>query len=509
LNKIRIDERPGEKNLKTRTVNLEYGKAEWAFDVPEDAQVIDDIPPAQVRTPLADPVAALHQALNEPLGFETLDKLIDRNTKVAITVNDWMGGSFYAAPVVLDLLHKKGIKDQDIRIMIAGGTHAKVTRNQLYASNMGRWITGNKPPYPEAFRILPPEIIEKWCHPGSDRIERHDAADLNSMVNLGPTADGVLVEVNNILNDSDVVIHLGWGPLPLAPWGGFLGGGILGLTSARSILGHHSPDVVNHPKSTHGDATTQKYGHHKSGLMEKVEHHTRAKFFLIDPYFNGRGQFAGRWWAGKWQPLRDAEVAYAREEFTVKLPRSADIVIMDCPPWMFHGATSNPMLAMSHVTTVLRGYLPPNPLLRKGGVVICVTPCDGTIDDWYRPSDREAIALYHHVGRDINELFDRYSDDFLNRSEYIYKYQHCYGHHPLHAFWLLAAEQYAFDQSCKVIFAGASDSEPLRQMGIHAVPDLKTAWQTAIAASGKSKPDVTVLSHCPKRFGLTFDIAQG
>lgn len=495
--------------MKTRQVNLEYASEMWPFEVPEDAIVVDDVPAEQVRPPLPDPVAALREALAQPMGIAPLERLIDHNTKVSITVNDWMGGSFYALPVVLDLLHKKGLKDQDLRIMIAGGTHAKVTRRQLYASNMGRWITGNKPPFPEAFRILPPEIIETWSHPGNDRIERHDSADLGTMVNLGPTKHGGLVEVNKILNESDVVIHLGWGPLPLSPWGGFLGGGILGLTSARSILGHHSPDVVNHPRSTHGDADKQVYGDHKSALMEKVEQNVRAKFFLIDPYFNARGQFAGRWWAGTWKPLRDSQVAYAREEFTVKLPRGADVVMLDCPPWMFHGATSNPMLAMSHVTSALRAFIPPNPLLRKGGVIICVTPCDGTIDDWYRPSDREVIGLYARCGRDINELFDRYSEDFLYRPEYIYKYQHCYGHHPLHAFWLLAAEQYAFDQSCKVIFAGAKDSEPLRQMGIAAAPDLKSAWHIATGCLGKDHPDVTVLSRCSKRFGLTFDIAHG
>jgi hypothetical protein len=73
-------------------------------------------------------------------------------------------------------------------------------------------------------------------------------------------------------------------------------------------------------------------------------------------------------------------------------------------------------------------------VLRKGGVIICATPCDGIIDDWYRPSDREVMGLYAKCGRDIEELFDRYSEDFLHRPEYIYKYQHCYAHHPLDAF---------------------------------------------------------------------------
>jgi hypothetical protein len=175
---------------------------------------------------------------------------------------------------------------------------------------------------------------------------------------------------------------------------------------------------------------------------------------------------------------------------------------------MFHGATSSPLLAMSHVAVTLRSSQPPNPVLRKGGVVICVTPCDGAIDDWYRPADRETLALYEACGRDVDELFDRHADDFLHRSEYIYKYRFCYGHHPLHAFWLLAAERYVFDQSSTGIFAGATDSEPLQQMGITRAPDLKSAWEMATAQVGRKNPDVTILPRCSNRLGVIFDVAE-
>jgi hypothetical protein len=46
-------------------------------------------------------------------------------------------------------------------------------------------------------------------------------------------------------------------------------------------------------------------------------------------------------------------------------------------------------------------------------------------------------------------------------------------------------------------------------MGIQATPDLKTAWQLATSTLANNHPDVTVLSRCSKRFGLTFDIANG
>ena len=489
-------------------VALEYGQNTVQLEIPDDATVIEKVPSDKIRTPLSHPEVALEEALNNPMGSEPLEQLVDKSSRIALMVNDWMGGSYYAAPAVLDRLRQRGVKEQNIRIMIAGGTHAKVTRKQLFVSNMGRWRTNNKPPFAEAFRILPPEIIEKWSKPGDDRVERHDSADPDAVVNLGATCYGDLLEINKIYLESDVVIHLGWGPLALSPWGGLLGSGfVLGVSSARAILGHHSPAVVNHKEGHHSEPHSQLYSRHKTALLEKLEQSVAAKFFLIDPYFNLDGKFAGKWWAGNWRPLREDQVRYALEEITVEVPQSADLLIMDCPPWMFHGGTNNPMLAMSHVAATMRAFLPPTPLLRKGGVVICSTPCDGTFDEWYRPSDREAIELYAKLDRNIDDLFDRYALDFLHRPEYIYKYRFCWGHHPIHAFWLLAAEQYVFDQASQVIFAGAPDSLPLRQMGITPAPDLETAIRMAKERIGP-KPDITVLPRCSKRMGLVFNVKK-
>jgi hypothetical protein len=281
------------------------------------------------------------------------------------------------------------------------------------------------------------------------------------------------------------------------------------LSSARSLAGHHAPGIINHPEGHHADPNTQLFGRHKLDLMDSLEKTIEARTFIIDPYFNVNGHFAGRWWAGHWRTIREDQFAYAMRESTVRIERSADVIVLDCPPWMFHGSTDNPLLAMLHVTSTLRGYLPPHPLLRKGGVVICITPCQGMIDEWYRPSDGECLNLYAQVGNDINLLFDRYALDFLNRPEYIYKYRYCYGHHPIHAFLLLAAVQYAFSQASKVIFVGSADSPLIRRMGITIAAGMKQAWDMALAEVGRADPEVVCLPKCSKRMGLVFDVAAG
>ena len=487
---------------------LEYGTESWHIEVPDDAIVFERPAPEQIHLPLTNPAEKLQEALQQPIGMPRLEDLVDSSSRVAITMNDWLGGSIYAAPAVLQILRQSGVKNENIRMMIAGGTHAKVTRSELLASRLARWITGNKPPFPDACRILPEELVAEWSV-GCERIERHDSTDRSRLVNLGVSAYGDLVEVNKILFECNVVVHIGWGPLPLSPFGVFLGTGLaIGLSSDRSILPRHSPDQINHPDSIAADPHRQLYQQHKLAVMEKIEKSVPAKLFCVDPFINIDVQFAHGWWAGHWRELREKQVEVARQEYVVKLQRSADILILGCPGYMLHGETSNPMIALTHVANTMRGYLPPNPVLRKGGVVIMTTPCDGDFDERYRPSDREVAGYYARVGRRVDALFDQYSEEFLTREDLLYKYRHCYGFHPIHPFWVLSSTQYVLDHASKVIYAGAKESEMSRQLGITVVPDFNTAWQMALAEAG-SQPEVTVLPNSSKRLYVIFDIANG
>jgi len=180
---------------------------------------------------------------------------------------------------------------------------------------------------------------------------------------------------------------------------------------------------------------------------------------------------------------------------------------LGCPGYMLHGETSNPLIALTHVANTMRGFLPPHPVLRKGGVVIMTTPGNGTFDERYRPSDKEVVSHYAHVGRNIDELFDQYAEEFLTREDLLYKYRHCYGFHPIHPFWVLSSTQYVLDHASRVIYAGARESEMSRQLGITVVPDLRAAWEMAVAET-RPQPEVTVLPNSSKRLYVIFDIAN-
>lgn len=115
-----------------RQVNgLEYGTEEWRLDVPDDAVVFERPPAEQIHTPLENPAPKLQEALQDPIGAPRLDALVDSGSRVAVVMNDWMGGSLYAAPAVLEILRRAGVEEKNIRMMVAGGTHAKVTRRGI------------------------------------------------------------------------------------------------------------------------------------------------------------------------------------------------------------------------------------------------------------------------------------------------------------------------------------------------------------------------------------------
>ena len=100
------------------------------------------------------------------------------------------------------------------------------------------------------------------------RNPQHDSTDRLRLVNLGVSTYGDLVEVNKIVLECNVVVQIGSGPLPLSPFGGFLGTGLaIGLSSDRSILPRHSPDQINHADSIAADPHRQLYQRHKLAVM--------------------------------------------------------------------------------------------------------------------------------------------------------------------------------------------------------------------------------------------------
>jgi len=487
---------------------IDYGReTPWEIEVPDDAVVVENTSEDRIPPPLEDVPAAVREAIRDPLGTKPLADQVTSNSKVTLAINDWMGVSVHAVPVVLEELREAGVDERNVRIVVAGGLHPKMTRQDLYLTKVGRDIN---PPYPSPFHILSPEVIDKFWPTGfaSSRVRPHDAADRDHNVDLGVTEFGDLVEMNDCVVESDLVVYMsGWSGLP-SIWGGYLGGGqgvTVGLGSDRSIMTHHSYRVHEHADSMRSEAGTQLFMKHKEAVAAFVEQATGKKTFYIEGSLNARAEFA-QVVAGDGAAIRAPIFELADKEKIIDVPDQVDVFVSGAAHWgIFYDQVNNPLMSLVQINSRVREYVGTKPPLREGGVAILITPCDGTIDERFRPSDREMLELFNKLGHDPAKLED-YEEEYMNREDLISKYRFSYGAHPLHPFPVFYENSFILRQASRIIFAGARNAEAAQQVGAVAVPTWDEAWNLACMTLGTKSPSVMVTPNVGGRTPLLWRV---
>ena len=197
-------------------IELPYGSATL------EAQLDFVDRPRQLLPPeigeLEDPVAAVRQALEEPLGTEPLREILHKGERTTIVVPDAsrVAGQKTYLPVLLDVLNQSGIADRDITVLIATGSHALPTEEEK------RELVGEE----VAARV---------------RVRAHDCRDADANVRLGHTVAGVPVIIDESVVKAERLIVTG------AVWfhyfAGFGGGPKLinpGCAAYETIVKNHA-----------------------------------------------------------------------------------------------------------------------------------------------------------------------------------------------------------------------------------------------------------------------------
>jgi hypothetical protein len=238
------------------------------------------------------------------------------------------------------------------------------------------------------------------------------------------------------------------------------------------------------------DVHKQKFMKHKEAVASFVEDATGKKVFYIEGSLNARGEF-DQVVAGDGAAIRKPIFDLADGEKIVGVPQQVDVFVSGAAHWgIFYDTCNNPLMSLVQINSRIREYVGAQPPLRRGGVAILVTPCDGTIDERFRPSDREMLQLFHRLGHDPAKLED-YEEEYLNRQDLIAKYRFSNGAHPLHPFPVFYENSFILDQASTIIFAGARDVEGSQLVGAHAVPTWEDAWAMATKVVGRD-PSVMV-----------------
>ena len=143
--------------------------------------------------------AAARYALAHPIGSEPLEKIVQAGDKVAIVISDItrLCGTDKFLPVILDELNKIGVPDDDIKLVVATGTHR-----------------GHTPE--EDVVVCGREVVKRV------QIIQHDSRNEAELVEIGTTSFGTKVKLNRTVAEADKVIVTG--AASLHPFAGFGGG---------------------------------------------------------------------------------------------------------------------------------------------------------------------------------------------------------------------------------------------------------------------------------------------
>jgi nickel-dependent lactate racemase len=201
-----------------RKFSTVYAGEELQIEVPE-GNLLNVIEPHE-KPPLKDPEGKLKALLENPIGCDKLVDLVKPSDKVALISSEYMRMPFswILAPVVVDMLKEVGVKDENIFLVNAPGTHQ--TEEQQMAN----------------------PLVHKLFGPlhGQHPLVYHDCDKRDKLSFVGETSLGTPVWINKTVAACDVKI--GFGEVKPHHSGGHCGGGKIinpGVCGRASISSMH------------------------------------------------------------------------------------------------------------------------------------------------------------------------------------------------------------------------------------------------------------------------------
>lgn len=191
--------------IKERSLDMEitlpYGDEKVYVNVPDES-FIGMIDPVAVEGS-GEPDKEIKKAINNPFGDKKLEDIVDSTKKIAVIVDDGSRPTPISTilPVLMDRLEESGAKAENIKIVIALGSHRYMTEKEM-EERVGSKI------YPK-YKVVNSEF-----------------KDPDKLVYVGDTEEGAPIIATKDIMDVDVRIGVGnLVPHPVMGWGG--GGKIL------------------------------------------------------------------------------------------------------------------------------------------------------------------------------------------------------------------------------------------------------------------------------------------
>ncbi len=282
----------------TKEYKLKYGKGEIKFSL-DPALVIDELVINEFPE-LADPAAAIREAIRNPIGSKPLNQIVKPGQTVAFIVNDptRVANSYVFMPILLDELNAVGIPDQAMRIVFALGTHRMMTEQEM--------IEAVGPAVAKRVKMYNNEFKNKDQYQFFGTTSRGTPVYFNKLV----------TEVDHIICTGNIVHHF---------FSGFGGGRkamLPGVAYYETIRKNHS--MMVDPKAVIGNIEDNPV------YLDQVEGAEMCRpSFLINVILDEKKKFL-QVFAGDYIEAHKVACKFVDKVYGTKIKQQADVVIASC-----------------------------------------------------------------------------------------------------------------------------------------------------------------------------------
>jgi len=342
--------------LKKR-IEMPFGPDFVEVALPEE-RILAVVSPKKVSS-APDQAREIESALDNPIGHLGLSALAKKGKKTVILCDDFTRPTpaHGIVPVLLDRLNSFGIVDEDIKIVMALGTHRPMTKE-------------------ETMKKVGKEAIERV------EVINHDWKNTNILVDLGKTPSGVPITVNRHVVDAELKIGLGY----IVPHR------VAGYTGGAKIV---QPGVCGGDTTGYTHWLSAEFpGEQVMGVAENPVRHEMEEVarkvgldFIVNTVLNTKGEIV-KVVAGDFIEAHREGIKEARKIYGVEIPSKAEIVLCDSYP--------NDV----DMWQAAKGIYASELAVKDGGSVAFLTPCWEGVS----PEHPEVLKFGYRSYSEVREL---------------------------------------------------------------------------------------------------------
>lgn len=315
-------------------ITLPYGaEKSVAFAIP-DRNVLF-VAERSKAEPMRNLESGLRRALMLPVGTPKLSRMINRDDDVLIIVDDntRLTPQNILLPPLVDEINALGIKDERIEILVALGTHRRMSESEL-AARFGS------------------EIMQRVT------VTNHDCMATDKLSRVGETDAGNPIIVNSKVVDADFVIGVG----NIAPhcYAGWSGGGKIvqpGVAAEETVAALHMTAARTKPY-------TELIGRLDQAVRREIDSAALKSglSLIVNTILNEQDRIAN---LAVGHPVEafNRGVKLAEKIYCCEVPTPADVVVVSSYPNDIDYWQASKALTYASLATKI------------GGTVVLVTPC--------------------------------------------------------------------------------------------------------------------------------------